>query len=150
MRAYLSAIFCVGICANGFAQSSDDDALAPVFSCIEQYAPDVERSVTDLSDAAIFLAGSVCSVEGAAYQTQQQRLAYAKMQEQQRQRCGSMDATSETYEYVCGEFGEYPDSFLDISASFGYLSAPTEARAHAAKILLNLRIARLEGEQTGE
>jgi hypothetical protein len=136
--------------ASVLAQSEATNEIPkPIEQCIRDNAPAVEKAISRLPDAVAFLVSDLCAKPIADEQTRLQRERWAPIQERLRKQCAQrktkptpgLDTNGE--EDPCFDMGDV----FDFTAGGGSQKLPA-ATALAAKILLDLRIARMNATST--
>jgi hypothetical protein len=138
------------------ASAQDVELAAPIKECIDQNAPDVERAVTSLTDATLFLVEDLCADVIAAEQARESKIATQKMLSHYQQQCDALKPSKPTTSDP-DEMGSNPcmmaKSMSDMYGASGWtifsaikqpLPLPT---SYAAKLLLSLRIAHAKSNQ---
>ena len=139
--------------AGGSAVAQEGNAgFTPIADCIVSNAPAVERAVSDLSDAAQFLASGVCAVAIADRVAAERKAQYDTYRAKQQELCkaGETDEEALAVDYMCdGDLLQF--GFVElVSSSTPVTKPPADALALASKTLLELRIARLDGTAEGK
>jgi hypothetical protein len=130
---------------------------APVQQCIEANAAKVEKAVSSLPEAMDFLVTGVCAVPIAAEQQRQLRLRREEMADRYRKQCdaskqsvfGNLTNSAQSEASAC----RLADSFSQNNPITGWTSyesaaKPPEAIGYAARLLLDLRLARTNEKGT--
>jgi len=126
------------------AQSSEE-LFAPIGACINEHAPTVEPIFDDLEAGTRFLAGSICAevIEDRSKILLDQKLAAAQVKRDQK--CKDVEKESREYMMECMSL-----DFAGQAIAYSVESIiPADARAAAAKKLLELRTSRLVDENKG-
>lgn len=139
------AFLALGFSSSVMAQSGQE-LFVPIQSCIDQNAATVEPIFDDLEAATRFLAGSVCAevIEVRNGILLNQKLAAA--QAIRDENCKDIDQDSREYVMQCMSY-----DFMGQAVSYSIEPIiPADARASAAKKLLELRSARLADDHSGD
>jgi hypothetical protein len=152
MRSLVAALFAtMPLLASQAAWAQSKALPEPVAACISENAPKVERAVTSLPEATSFLVGSVCAAPIAEEQRRESRLMMQNQAKKMQALCdarkarGAKSGTSEDDYNPCdmvSTFSADAEQATDWTI-FGTLRATPEPTAYGAKLLLDLRLARI-------
>lgn len=136
---------------SALAQTETSNPISrPIEQCIRDNAPAVEQAISGLSDAVNFLVGDLCAKPIADEQMQQQRERWRGIRERMQKQCAQrktkpqpgLDANGE--EDPCFDMDDVFDFTGGGASLFGTTyTKPPAAASLAAKILLDLRTARM-------
>ena len=129
-----------GLALTASAEITNRADFAPVAACIDQYAADVEKVEISLKDASDFLTNYVCA-EVLAERDMKQQTSQQKLLANYFEACGEMPEGEEGSCQV-GVFLD-PAEQLQIPR---LNDRPADATAYASQKLLDLRLARISGD----
>lgn len=149
----MTAIWIVAATAIGIVNTSvavpERGLSQPAAACIAENAPKVEQAVESLPDAVTFLTGDVCAVPLADEQNARSQQTMREFKDKQAARCAAQKDQPETKTTVLDpcQMAELYDGYDVTGGDSYYVAAKTpEATAYAAKLLLDLRLARLNAK----
>jgi hypothetical protein len=135
------------------ASAQESELAAPIKRCIDSNASSVEKTVSSLSEATIFLVENVCADTIAAEQSRLSKIASQKMIDRYQQECAAEKSprpkTSDPEE-AAADPCMMAKSMSDMYGGTGWTiftaakqpePGPT---SYAAKLLLSLRLAHLK------
>ena len=155
MRAVVMGLICaVSLLTDGVPAPAQSDSSKAIEQCIRENAPAVEQAVPSLTDAVDFLVSDLCAKPIAEQQERERRESITALQALTKKQCTSRTTTSQaevkSEDDPCALTGV---DALDLTGGSYTLYAPgynkpAEPTALAAKILLDLRISRMNATHT--